>query len=88
VIRRSQDKHAGLEQRLVQMIMDEFGLAEENIRDESSFESHLGLDSLDLAQLQMAIEIEFKIEILDEDMEKISTVDDALLFIMKAIDKK
>jgi acyl carrier protein len=48
----------------------------------------LGLDSLDLAQLQLEMEEEFKIEVSDTDMKEVATVGDALLFLKKALEKK
>lgn len=45
------------------------------------FEKDLGLDSLDVVELVMAIEEEFAIEIPDSEADKIFTVDDAVNFI-------
>jgi acyl carrier protein len=41
----------------------------------------LGLDSLDIVELVMALETEFHIQIEDDDAEKISTVADAISYI-------
>jgi acyl carrier protein len=41
----------------------------------------LGADSLDVVELVMALEDEFKIEIPDDQAEKIVTVGDAVTFI-------
>ena len=41
----------------------------------------LGADSLDTVELVMALEEAFKIEISDEDAEKITTVADAIKYI-------
>jgi acyl carrier protein len=41
----------------------------------------LGADSLDTVELVMALEEAFKIEISDEDAEKIHTVGDAIKYI-------
>jgi acyl carrier protein len=43
----------------------------------------LGADSLDAVELVIAIEEKFDIEIMDEEAEKISTVQDAIDFVKK-----
>ncbi len=63
------------------MIAQQFGKSAEEIEAELSFIDDLGADSLDLVELVMSIEDEFGIEILDEDVEKIITVQDAVDFI-------
>ena len=45
------------------------------------FIDDLGADSLDTVELVMALEESFKIEISDEDAEKIHTVGDAVRYI-------
>lgn len=83
------DNEAGqLRERLLQVIADQFGVPGEKIHDESHFMYDLGLDSLDLAQLQLEMEEEFKIEVSDTDMKEVATVGDALLFLKKALEKK
>lgn len=59
----------------------QLGVEEESISEESSFVEDLGADSLDVVELVMALEDEFKIEIPDDQAEKIVTVGDAVAFI-------
>jgi len=45
------------------MIKDQFGIDDENIKNETQFSSDLGLDSLDFVELIIEVEIEFGISI-------------------------
>ena len=45
------------------------------------FEKDLGLDSLDIVELVMAVEEEFSVEIPDADADKIFSVEDAINYI-------
>lgn len=88
-MRNKAENDAGqLRERLLRVIADEFGISGEKMHDKSHFIYDLGLDSLDLAQLQMAMEEEFKIEIADTDMKEVARVGDALLFLEKVLERK
>lgn len=56
------------------------------VSSKSHFVTDLGLDSLDVVEIVMALEDEFGIEISDEEAEKVFTVEDAVEFISKALD--
>ena len=47
----------------------------------SSFQSELGLDSLDTVEVVMAFEEEFSIEIPDSEADKILSVSDAVEYV-------
>ncbi|MDR7545330.1 MAG: acyl carrier protein [Armatimonadota bacterium] len=68
-------------ERVRARVAHQLGVEEETITPESSFVEDLGADSLDVVELVMALEDEFKIEIPDEQAEKIVTVGDAVAFI-------
>ena len=54
---------------------------ESEVVQEASFADDFNADSLDFIELITAVEDTFKIEIPDEDVEKIQTVQDAIKYI-------
>lgn len=73
-------------EKLQEIIADVLNVPKADITPESTFVDDLGADSLDIFQIIMGIEEEFDIEIDNEDAEKISTVQDAVDQIKKAVD--
>jgi acyl carrier protein len=69
------------EQRVKKIVAEQLGVAEADVKNESSFVNDLGADSLDTVELVMALEEEFECEIPDEDAEKIATVQQAIDYI-------
>ena len=67
-----------IEQRVKKIVAEQLGVAEADIKNESSFVDDLGADSLDTVELVMALEDEFEMEIPDEQAEKITTVQQAV----------
>ena len=63
-----------IEARVRKIVADQLGVADADIKNESSFVDDLGADSLDTVELVMALEEEFGTEIPDEEAEKITTV--------------
>ena len=72
---------ATIEQKVKNIIAEQLGVGEEEIKTTSSFIEDLGADSLDIVELVMAMEEEFDIEIPDEDAEKIQTIADAIKYV-------
>ena len=68
-------------ERVKNVIVDQLSVDADEVTLEASFVDDLGADSLDVVELIMGLEIEFDIEIPDEDAEKISTVGDAVEYI-------
>lgn len=72
--------------RVQGIIENQLGVEADQITPEASFIDDLGADSLDLVELIMSFEDEFKdevpdLEISDEEAESIQTVQDALNFL-------
>lgn len=73
-------------ERVKRIVVNQLGVEESEVKSESSFVDDLNADSLDLVELVMSLEEEFsneanRIEIPDEDAEKIRTVQDAVDYI-------
>jgi acyl carrier protein len=69
-----------LEARVKKIVAEQLGVAEADVKNESSFED-LGADSLDNVELVMALEEEFECEIPDEEAEKITNVQQAIDYV-------
>ncbi len=75
-----------IEQRVKDIIVQQLNVSEDKITPEASFLGDLGADSLDLVELIMAFEEEFKddlngAEIPEEDSQKMKTVGDVIAYI-------
>ncbi len=73
-------------ERVKEIIVEQLGVDEKEVVPSANFVDDLGADSLDLVELIMSIEEKFsnssqKIDIPDEDAEKILTVQDAVDYI-------
>ncbi len=64
-----------------QVISKELEVEEEKITPESRIQEDLGADSLDVMNITMRLEDEFNLRIPDEDLTKISTVQDIVDYI-------
>ncbi len=72
--------------RVKKIVVEQLGVEESEVIPSASFVDDLGADSLDLVELVMSLEEEFsdssqKIEIPDEDAEKITTVQNTVDYI-------
>ena len=67
--------------KLRDIIVEELGVSPEEVKPEARFIEDLGADSIGLMELVMKLEEEFGLKIPDEDIEKITTVGDAVKYV-------
>ncbi len=70
-----------VEERVKNIIAEQLGVAVEKIVPEARFKEGLGAGSLDSAELLLKFEDEFRLDILDEDAEKMLRVGDVIKYI-------
>jgi acyl carrier protein len=70
-----------IEARVRKIVAEQLGVAEADVKNESSFVEDLGADSLDNVELVMALEEEFECEIPDDEAEKITNVQQAIDYV-------
>lgn len=63
--------------RVQRVIADQLGVDLDRVAPDARIVEDLGGDSLDLVELIMALEVEFGVEIPDEQMETVQTAADA-----------
>ena len=68
--------------RVKKIVVEHLGVEADKVTENASFIDDLGADSLDTVELVMALEEEFECEIPDEQAEKITTVQQAVDFIL------
>ena len=61
-------------EKIREMIAENLNIDMNTITEDASFKEDLGVDSLDLFELVMALEEEFGVEIPTEDLETLTTV--------------
>lgn len=72
-----------VDQKVIEVIRDQMGFTSERKIDPEDRFVDLGADSLDIAEIVMALEEQFGIEISDEDGEKLHAVQDAIDLVKK-----
>jgi acyl carrier protein len=70
-----------IEDKVKKIIISQLEVSPEQVKGPASFVDDLKADSLAVVELVLALEEQFKIEIPDEDTEKIKTVGDAINYI-------
>ena len=74
-------------EKLRDIIVEQVGVSADSITVDSNFEEDLGLDSLDLVELSMALEAEYNIgEMTEEEVAGIKTVGDLMTYLQSKLD--
>lgn len=74
-------------EKLRGLIAEQLGVEAGNISMDTNFEEDLGVDSLDIVELSMALEEEFDIgEMGEEDLAAIKTVGDLVHYLQRQLD--
>ena len=70
-----------LEEKVIKIIIEQLEVEPEKVTMSASFSEDLKADSIDRLELVVVLEEAFKIEIPDEDTEKIKTVGDVVNYV-------
>ena len=60
--------------KIIQITVDKLGADQNKLTHKTSFSNDLGADSLDVFELIMTVEKEFKLKINEDDVEKLTTL--------------
>ena len=74
-----------LDERIRDIICENLSVSPDEVTSDASFVDDLNADSLDIQEMNMALEETFDIEISTEDEGSIQTVGDAVAFIRKRL---
>jgi acyl carrier protein len=74
-----------IQAKLIDVLVDELGIARDKITPEARFEEDLEVDSLGVVELLMALEDTFGVSIPDEEAEGITNVSQAVDVIAKKL---
>ena len=69
-----------LEEKVIGIIMEQLDVTREECVPEASFIDDLGADSLDLVELIMAMEETFNVQIADNELQQIRSIQNVLDF--------
>lgn len=70
-------------EKIKEILADELSLELDEINNNSDLREDLGADSLDMVQLVMTLEDEFDLEIENEEIQTVTTVEGIVAFIEK-----
>lgn len=77
-----------VEKEIVSIIAEVSGFDDDEITPEKNFFKDLEVDSIKAIEITVAIEKKFKISVRDEDVPKITTVNEAVVLVNKLLDQK
>ncbi len=74
-------------ERVRKLIIHQLDIDEDNITEDAYFVDDLGADSIDAVELVIAFEVEFGIDIPEDDAEKLLRVGDLVKYVESRINK-
>ncbi|HPQ43778.1 MAG TPA: acyl carrier protein [Syntrophales bacterium] len=77
-----------VEEKVKEVIIEQLNITEEECVPEAAFIDDLGADSLDIVELIMALEDNFGMDISDDDLAKIRTVQDIITYIKERLSQE
>jgi acyl carrier protein len=80
-------KKPGIEEIIMVIVAKQMPVSKERITLETTFTNDLAADSLDLAELQMELEVAFDLEISNEDAENLLTIGETVDYIKKQVQR-
>ena len=72
-------------EQVKKVILEQLSIGEEEVQLDTTFED-LGIDSLEVFEIVMALEDEFDIEIPNEDVEGITTIENIVKYIQSRVE--
>ena len=74
-------------EKLAALIAEQLGVDKNGLAMDTNFRDDLGVDSLDIGELSMALEDEFGIgEMSEEDLASITTIGDLVAYLQRKLD--
>ena len=70
-----------VESRVREIICEQLGVSEDEVQAEASFIEDIGADSLDIVELVMALEEEFDVNVEEEELEGVTTIQGAFSLV-------
>ena len=67
--------------KIKEMVVNQLGVSVSEIKLDSDIVKDLDADSLDIVEMIIDFELEFNVEISNEEFEKVSTIEDIVKFI-------
>jgi acyl carrier protein len=72
-----------IEKKVTDILVNILDVEPEEVKSEANFRDELGGDSLDLVEVMMAVEHEFRISVTDEEADQVNTVADIIGLVEK-----
>ena len=75
-------------EKLKELILSQFGIDEDQLTPDTDIVDDLGADSLDVMEMLMALEEEYGILVVDDDVSELRTISEIVEFVESKIDAK